>query len=182
MWTRKGFQERRRGLSIDPILGSQSILNSGNRKEVDDNFGSPSYGHDHYCDNGINMGLLCLALAGMGTMFWVLWTKVTMLGRRKKRSSMWHLEYNVEQLFSLVNYGRISNLHNTSEPNCLNNKNIHLKHAHTLYVATIFTSSDKRALYMDNRVNTSLPLYITLIYKFIRTKYKCAWNHSFLYS
>lgn len=49
---------------------------------------SNTYGSysSHYedCDNGISIGLLVTALLGIGVLFFTLFTKITMAGRRKR--------------------------------------------------------------------------------------------------
>ena len=46
--------------------------------------GSYSSGYDD-CDNGISIGLLLTALLGIAVMFYTLYTKITMAGRRRRR-------------------------------------------------------------------------------------------------
>ena len=48
-------------------------------------YGSYSHHGYHDCDNGISLGLLLTALLGIGVMFFTLFTKITMAGKRKKR-------------------------------------------------------------------------------------------------
>ena len=56
---------------------------------------------DHYCDQGVRLGILLLTALGVGIMFFTLYTKVTMaMTGRKKRSSddLWSLQ-NLEEYF-----------------------------------------------------------------------------------
>lgn len=41
-------------------------------------------GHYDKCDNGISIGLLLTALLGIGVMFFTLFTKITMISRRRR--------------------------------------------------------------------------------------------------
>lgn len=72
---RKSFQQRRgsakMGVSATSALGSFSGHHAG------------GYG-DEYCDNGISFALLLTAILGVAVMFWVLFTKITMAGRRRR--------------------------------------------------------------------------------------------------
>jgi len=47
---------------------------------------SAGYGEE-YCDNGVSLALLLTALLGVAVMFYVLYTKITKAGRRRKRST-----------------------------------------------------------------------------------------------
>ena len=62
--------------------------------------GSDAYGSysSHYddCDNGISIGLLLTALLGIGVMFFTLFTKITMAGKRRKRSVREEIEEDVD--------------------------------------------------------------------------------------
>jgi hypothetical protein len=49
-------------------------------------YGSHSSGYEK-CDNGISIGLLLTAALGIAVMFYTLYTKITMAGRRRKRRS-----------------------------------------------------------------------------------------------
>ncbi len=49
-------------------------------------YGSYSSGYDE-CDNGISIGLLLTAALGIAVMFYTLYTKITMAGRRRKKRS-----------------------------------------------------------------------------------------------
>ena len=74
------------------LVGSDSITNWHKRIQLDDNDGSLSSGYgSYYCDNGINIAILALTLAGLATMFYVLYTKITMLVGRRRRHA---IEYN----------------------------------------------------------------------------------------
>ena len=42
---------------------------------------------DHYCDQGVGLGILLLTALGVGIMFFTLYTKVTMAMTRRKRKS-----------------------------------------------------------------------------------------------
>ena len=57
---------------------------------------------DHYCDQGVGLGILLLTALGVGIMFFTLYTKVTMaMTARKKRLSdddLWSLQ-NLEEYF-----------------------------------------------------------------------------------
>ena len=57
------------------LLGSESSM-----------YGSYSSGYKD-CE-GISIGLLLTALLGIGVLFFTLYTKITMLGRRRKRSAV----------------------------------------------------------------------------------------------
>ena len=51
-----------------------------------------SYSGKYKCDNGINLAILLTTLAGIATLFFILFTRITMFApaggrRRKKRSS-----------------------------------------------------------------------------------------------
>ena len=49
-------------------------------------YGGGHHGHGYHdkCDNGISIGLLLTALLGIGVMFFTLFTKITMITRRKR--------------------------------------------------------------------------------------------------
>ena len=48
-----------------------------------------SYSGHHKCDNGISLAILLTTLAGIATLFYILFTRITMFTgrRRRKRSS-----------------------------------------------------------------------------------------------
>ena len=46
-------------------------------------YSSSGYG----CDNGISLGLLLTAALGIAVMFYTLYTKITMAGRRRRKRS-----------------------------------------------------------------------------------------------
>ena len=74
------------------LVASTSLMNWVNPKEATDSEGSLSSGYGgYYCDNGVNIAILALTLAGLAAMFYVLYTKITMLVGRKRRSAG---EYN----------------------------------------------------------------------------------------
>ena len=55
---------------------------------VSQQYGSYSGGHGHHkqCDNGISLAILLTTLAGIGTLFFILFTRITMApGRRRRR-------------------------------------------------------------------------------------------------
>ena len=62
---------------------------------VSQQYGSYSGGHGHHkqCDNGISLAILLTTLAGISSVFFILFTRITMFngqaggGRRRKRSS-----------------------------------------------------------------------------------------------
>ena len=47
-------------------------------------YSSSGYG----CDNGISLGLLLTAALGIAVMFYTLYTKITMAGRRRRKRSL----------------------------------------------------------------------------------------------
>ena len=59
---------------------------------------------DHYCDQGVGLGILLLTALGVGIMFFTLYTKVTMAMTRRKRKSpegdVFLLHYLEDNLFS----------------------------------------------------------------------------------
>ena len=68
------------------LVASTSLLNWAKPKEAEDNEGSLSSGYGgYYCDNGVNIAILALTLAGLAAMFYVLYTKITMLVGRRRR-------------------------------------------------------------------------------------------------
>ena len=44
-----------------------------------------SYDGHHKCDNGISICLLVTTLAGIATLYFILFTRITMAGRRRKK-------------------------------------------------------------------------------------------------
>ena len=113
----------------DPVLSSGSssvalatIQSPSWRKAneaigLDDNDASLSSGYGgYYCDNGINLAILILTLAGLAAMFWTLYTKITMLvGRRKRDVGLYNTPvqkppytytFNLEDLVSEIYWGR----------------------------------------------------------------------------
>ena len=90
MLRRNGFPDQRQLLSGSTKYGLWSLLHS-NSRQTDDIIGSPSNSYGYYCDNGINIALLVTVLAGLATMFYILYTKITMLTGRKKRSVEQHI-------------------------------------------------------------------------------------------
>ena len=73
------------------------------------------HGYHKECDNGISIGLLLTALLGIGVGFFTLFTKITMITkRRKKRSAAEHLADKgseglgvlIEELHDVVYGGR----------------------------------------------------------------------------
>ena len=50
-------------------------------------YGGYGYGHDHYeCDKGISIAVIATTVLGIGSLGYILYSKITM-GRRKRRSS-----------------------------------------------------------------------------------------------
>lgn len=86
-----GLQKNKGG--INKLKGVQqrngvSKLRAGASNAVGSFSGhSASYSGDEYCDNGVSLALLLTALLGVAVMFYVLYTKITKAGRRKKRST-----------------------------------------------------------------------------------------------
>ena len=100
------------------LAASTSMTNWNNLREPMDNEGSLSSGHgSSYCDNGINVAILILTLAGLAAMFYVLYTKITMLVGRRRRSALEYntpvqqppyiYTYNMEDIISEIYWGRI---------------------------------------------------------------------------
>ena len=113
----------------DPVLssGSSSVAlatvpsplwrKSNEAIGLDDNDASLSSGYGgYYCDNGINLAILILTLAGLAAMFWTLYTKITMLvGRRRRDVGLYNTPvqkppytytFNLEDLVSEIYWGR----------------------------------------------------------------------------
>ena len=44
-----------------------------------------SFDGHHKCDNGVSICLLLTTLAGIGVLYFILFTRITMAGRRRKR-------------------------------------------------------------------------------------------------
>ena len=64
---------------------------------VSQQYGSYSGGHGHHkqCDNGISLAILLTTLAGIGTLFFILFTRITMFtGRRRRKRSSSAAEYD----------------------------------------------------------------------------------------
>ena len=91
----------------------------GNKLDVSASEAYGSFGGHHgyhkECDNGISIGLLLTALLGIGVGFFTLFTKITMITkRRKKRSIGEHLADKgseglgviIEELHDIVYGGR----------------------------------------------------------------------------
>ena len=72
---------------------------------------------DHYCDQGVGLGILLLTALGVGIMFFTLYTKVTMaMTARKKKSSegdILSLNYLEDNFFSG------NEIHDRSAVNCI---------------------------------------------------------------
>ena len=112
-----------RGSQVDRILAAGSSLaafstpfNKWNAAtEAIDNVGSLSSGYGgYYCDNGINIAILALTLAGLAAMFWILYTKITMLvGRKRRHAEVYNTPvhafpyiYNIEDTILEIFWGR----------------------------------------------------------------------------
>ena len=98
------------------LVASTSLLNWANPKEATDNEGSLSSGYGgYYCDNGVNIAILALTLAGLAAMFYVLYTKITMLvGRRRRHAEDYNspvqelpytYTYNINDIMSEIYWG-----------------------------------------------------------------------------
>ena len=54
-----------------------------------------SYSGHHKCDNGISLAILLTTLAGIATLFYILFTRITMFtGRRRRKRSSSSGEYD----------------------------------------------------------------------------------------
>ena len=54
-----------------------------------------SYSGHHKCDNGISLAILLTTLAGIATLFFILFTRITMFtGRRRRKRSSSAAEYD----------------------------------------------------------------------------------------
>ena len=54
-----------------------------------------SYSNRYKCDNGISLAILLTTLAGIGTLFFILFTRITMFtGRRRRKRSSSATEYD----------------------------------------------------------------------------------------
>ena len=73
------------GLAKRQSLAATSASGSDLSSQGTSAYGSYSHHGYHDCDNGISLGLLLTALLGIGVMFFTLFTKITMAGKRKKR-------------------------------------------------------------------------------------------------
>ena len=114
--------------SSTALVGSDSMINRNNLQQTTaDSAGSLSSGYgSYYCDNGINIAILALTLAALATMFYILYTKITMLVGRRKRHAMEYntpvqqkppntSQHNIEEIISHIYWGRTYNSHiNTS--------------------------------------------------------------------
>ena len=100
------------------LIPSPSRIAISHPKEPIDNEGSLSSGYGgYYCDNGINIAILALTLAGLAAMFWILYTKITMLVGRKRRHAEeyntpvqnlpYTYTYNIKDTISEIYWGRI---------------------------------------------------------------------------
>ena len=98
------------------LVASTSLLNWANPKDATDNEGSLSSGYGgYYCDNGVNIAILALTLAGLAAMFYVLYTKITMLVGRKRRHAEdynspvqklpYSYTYNINDIMSEIYWG-----------------------------------------------------------------------------
>ena len=98
------------------LVASTSLMNWVNPKEADDSEGSLSSGYGgYYCDNGVNIAILALTLAGLAAMFYVLYTKITMLVGRKRRSAEkynspvkefpYNYTYNIDDIINEIYWG-----------------------------------------------------------------------------
>ena len=104
------------------LVGSDSLTNRIVLKQPTDSDGSLSSGYgSYYCDNGISLAILALTLAALAGMFYILYTKITMLvGRRKRHAGQYNTPvqqppnssiHNIEGIISFVYWGRIYNSH-----------------------------------------------------------------------
>ena len=101
------------------IAASTTSFNKWNDpREPLDNEASLSNGYGgYYCDNGINIAILALTLAGLAAMFWILYTKITMLvGRKRRHADDYNTpvqilpytdSYNIEDTISEMFWGRL---------------------------------------------------------------------------
>ena len=107
------------------LVASTALVNWVNPKKASDNDGSQTSGYgDHYCDNGVNIAILALTLAGLAAMFYVLYTKITMLvGRRRRRHAEdynspvqnlpYTYTYNMDEIISDIYWGMMKLFPNT---------------------------------------------------------------------
>ena len=105
------------------LAASTTLFNKLNSPtEQQDNDASLSSGYGgYYCDNGINIAILALTLAGLAAMFWILYTKITMLVGRKRRHAAdytspvqtlpYTYTYIIEDTISEMFWGRLQNKH-----------------------------------------------------------------------
>ena len=63
-------------------------------KFLDDLVGGSSSGYGHTKSCGINLAILVTALAGIAAMAYVLYTKITMKGRKRKKRELLNLSKN----------------------------------------------------------------------------------------
>ena len=100
------------------LVASTSLMKWVKPKEASDSEASLSSGYgDHYCDNGVNVAILALTLAGLAAMFYVLYTKITMLvGRRRRHAEDYNspvqklpytYTYNIDEIISDLYWGMI---------------------------------------------------------------------------
>jgi hypothetical protein len=111
-----GLNSKLSGLQKNKLIGANKLkavqqrnetpkLRAGASKVVGSFSGhSASYSGEEYCDNGISLALLLTALLGVAVMFYVLYTKITKAGRRRKRSTeeLNDLEENMNPVLSAV--------------------------------------------------------------------------------
>ena len=112
------YNGRRNQVNRLQTAGSSLVGSSTSMINQMDLEGSLSSGYGgYYCDNGINLAILVLTLAGLAAMFYVLYTKITMLVGRRRRHA---LEYNtpvqlppyiytygIEDIITEIYWGRI---------------------------------------------------------------------------
>ena len=93
-------REKRQAVDIDITEGQSRQLNNLDLYENYDYYGAisddypltkaasdqlGSYDGHHKCDNGISICLLLTTLAGIGVLYFILFTRITMAGRKKRR-------------------------------------------------------------------------------------------------
>ena len=78
-------------------------------------YGSYSGGGKNECDEGISLAILIATLAGIAVLAFTLFTKITMIGRRRRR----HLELpytSVTKIMTIVNSGMFPKPPNHNAP------------------------------------------------------------------
>ena len=92
------------------LLGSSNQNNYGSgyggSNQIDrSSYGSFSGGYNE-CDSGISIALLLISLAGIATMFYILYTKIQ-AGRKKRSSDQTDLWWAFENLETIVYSGKL---------------------------------------------------------------------------